>query len=378
MKKIFGDSLFLHYICSILCKRITNTAFLSHTPMTRRINKWLLFCLLILCSTRQLATAQNIEKEKIHFAYDVDLYNFFDNREVHSPYQQSQTLFGSRLEAEVGLQFEANTIMVGAMGVKDYGESGIRHKDLMFYYRYEEGHFSGDFGAFPRRHLKRELPDIFIYDSIRYYSPTLHGALIQYTSENGYAEFYCNWFSKQGVNVREIFELVSDGRFGKKGYYAGWNVQLTHFSVPRPSNGLYVYDKLMINPHIDIEKDEFGWLDAFGFEGGLMLSLNRDRKDMVWKTPMGFLGEVKLRKWRFELRDQIYAGNPQFSDYEIYGAQLHRGDPYYRSSLYNRTDVRFYLLNRTQVQCFVGASFHYTERFLDSSQQVVLRVYPKF
>ena len=107
----------------------------------------------------------------------------------------------------------------------------------------------------------------------------------------------------------------------------------------------------------------------------LMLSLNRDRNDMVWKSPMGFLGEAMLRMGRFELRDRIYAGNPQFSDYEIYGAELHRGDPYYRSSLYNRTDIRYYLLNRLNVQCYIGASFHYTEGALDNSQQVVLRVF---
>ena len=93
---------------------------------------------------------------------------------------------------------------------------------------------------------------------------------------------------------------------------------------------------------------------------------------------MGFLGDVKLRKWRFELRDRLYAGNPQLSDYKTYGAQLHRGDPYYRSSLYNRTDISFHLLNRTNVTCYIGASFHYTEKSLDNSQQIILRFFPRF
>lgn len=334
--------------------------------------------LCLLCSAWQTAVAQNTDKEKISLAYDIDNLNFFDNREVHSPYQCSQTLFGSRLGAEIGIQFDANTIMVGVMGVKDFGHSGLTQKDLTFYYHYEEGHFSGAFGAFPRKRLKQELPDIFIYDSIRYYSPTFHGALIQYTSSHGYAEFYCNWLNRQGVDEREIFELVTDGRFGYKGYYMGWNIQLTHFSVPRPSNGLHVYDKLMINPHLGVEKSGLSWCDALSLEAGLMLSLNRDRKDMLWKSPMGFLGDIKLRKWRFELHNCLYAGNPQFSDYEIHGSQLHRGDPYFRSSLYNRTDIRFYLLNRVNVQCYIGASFHYTEGALDNSQQIILRVHPWF
>ena len=345
--------------------------------MIERLKIKILALLCIACSIGQRAIAHENtapDKEEVQIVYHVDNFNFFDNREVRSPYQRSQTLFGSRLGAEVGIQFDANTIMIGAMGVKDFGQSGITHKDLTFYYHYEEGHYAGAFGAFPRSKLKRDLPDIFVYDSIRYYSPTLHGALIQYTSRYGYAEFYCNWLNKQGVGEREIFELVTDGRFGHKGYYAGWNVQLLHFSVPRPANGLKVYDKLMLNPHIGFERSGMEHIDAFSIEGGLMLSLNRDRNDMIWKSPMGFLGEAMLRKGRFELRDRIYAGNPQFSDYEIYGAELHRGDPYYRSSLYNRTDIRYYLLNRTNAQCYIGASFHLTEGALDNSQQVMLRV----
>lgn len=345
--KIFRSSLFLILLC------IGQTAMAQTQPL------------------------QEIVGEKTSITYNIDNLNFFDNREIHSPYQISQTLFGSRLGGEVGIQFDANTIMIGAMAVKDFGQSGIAKKELTFYYHYEEGHFAGAFGSFPRKRLKRELPDIFVYDSIRYYTPTLHGALIQYTNQYGYAEFYCNWLNKQGAGEREIFELVSDGRFGRKGYYAGWNIQLTHFSVPRPAKGAKVYDKLMINPHIGIERSGLAWSDAFSLEVGLMLSLNRDRKDMLWKSPVGFLGEAKFRKWRFEISDRIYAGNPQFSDYEIYGAQLHRGDPYYRSSLYNRTDIRFYLLNKIHVQCYAGASLHYTEGALDNSQQVVLRIYPR-
>ena len=316
------------------------------------------------------------EESHPHFVYDIDNLNFFDNREVRSPYQRSQTLFASRLSAEVGLQFDASTIRIGATGIKDFGQHGMTHHDLTLYYHYAEGHFSGAFGAFPRKQLKRELPDIFVYDSLRYYNPTLHGALIQYTTRHGYAEFYCNWLNKQGVGEREIFELVTDGRFGYHGYYLGWNVQLLHFSVPRPSAGLKVYDKLMLNPHLGFERSHLGWIDALSLEGGLMLSLNRDRTHMQWQSPMGFLGEVMMRKGRFELRDRLYAGHPQFTDYEHYGNQLHRGDPYYRSSVYNRTDVRFYMLNRPNVQCYIGASFHCTEGSLDNSQQVVLRFYP--
>lgn len=317
------------------------------------------------------------EEKKADIVLDVANYNFFDNREVNSPYQRSQTLFGSQLAGEIGLQFGANQIMIGGLGIKNFGEKGLAETAFTFYYHYEQGHFSGAFGAFPRERLKSELPDIFLYDSIRYYSPNLSGALIQYTGRNGYAELYCNWRNKQGPHEREIFEIVSDGRFNKKEFYAGWNFQLTHFSVPEESENIYVYDKLMINPYIGVESNRVGWLDALTLNTGMMLSCNRDRKDMKWKVPVGFLGDIKLRKWRFELRDRLYAGKKQFSDYDTYGMSLHQGDPYYRSNFYNRTDVIFYLLNKSYIQCHITASVHYTEKKIDNSQLIILRIYPE-
>ena len=322
--------------------------------------------------------AQDTTNNKVDFIVDIRNYNFFDNREVNSPYQKSQTLFGSYLGADLGLKYGNNSVSVGVNLIKDFGTSGLSKNDLTLYYNYDNGRFSGAFGSFPRSVLRRELPDIFIYDSLRYYSPLLHGALIEYSCEYGYIEAYCNWINKQSKEQREIFEIVIDGRLGHKGYYGGLNMQLLHFSVPRPSNGLCVYDKVMINPHIVFEREKIWWFDNFAIEAGLMLSLNRDRKDMVWKTPVGFLGDVRFRKWRFELRNRLYVGNPQFSDYGLYGSQLHRGDPYYRSSMYNRTDASFYLLNKNIVRCYVNASFHYTEHKLDYSQQVILCIYPNF
>ena len=345
----------------------------------RRYAILLLFCLMrasALYAQYSTHTMQQSATDKATLVWGVNSYNFFDNREVRTPYQRSQTLFGSRLGVEAGVQFGPNAIIAGGQAIKDFGASGIAGGDFTFYYHYEQGHISGAFGSFPRERLRRELPDVFVYDSIRYYTPVLHGALIQYTGKHGYAEFYCNWLNKQGVGEREIFELVTDGRFGHKGYYVGWNVQLTHFSVPRPANGLQVYDKLMANPHIGYERSQLRWADALSLEAGLLLSLNRDRCDMLWHAPMGFLADVKLRKWRFELRDRLYAGNPQFTHYDLYGAQLHRGDPYYRSPLYNRTDITFYLLNRTGVQCYATASFHCTEGAIDNSQQLILRFFP--
>lgn len=348
------------YLCAMQ-KILTYKIYLKIICLTMVLGLW--------CPT---ATAQ--EEKKAKFVFGIDNFSFFDNREVSSPYQRSQTIFGSRLGGEVGLQFGANQILIGAMGIKDFGEKDWVKEAFTFYYHYEKGPFSGAFGLFPRQRLKAELPDIFIYDSLRYYSPTINGALIQYTAQNGYAEAYCNWLSKQGNNKREIFEVVSNGRFGHKGFYGGWNFQMLHYALPSNATNEHIYDKIMLNPHIGYETDKMNWLDALTVNVGAMMSFNRDRTDMKWKRPLGFMGEVKLKKWRFELHDLLYAGERQFSDYEKHGVDLHRGDPYFQSRVYNRTDLSFYLLNKHYIQCRATASVHFTEGEVDNSQQIILRI----
>ena len=81
-----------------------------------------------------------------------------------------------------------------------------------------------------------------------------------------------------------------------------------------------------------------------------------------------------MRKWRFELYDQLYTGGTQFADYSEHGSNLFRGDPYYRSKFYNRTDLTFYLLNKDYIQCRATASMHFTEGKIDNSQQIILRI----
>lgn len=335
------------------------------------------FCLKIICGallTLWSISAAGQEEKKAQVVFGVDYFSFFDNREVKSPYQKSQTIFGSRLVGEVGIQFGPNQIMVGGLGIKDFGEHDWVKSALTYYYHYEDGHFSGAFGLFPRQRLKGELPDIFIYDSLRYYSPTINGALIQYTNHHGYAEMYCNWISKQGYNKREVFEIVSDGRFGHKGFFGGWNFQLLHYALPSNTTNEHIYDKIMLNPFVGFETNRVEWLDALTLNAGAVLSFNRDRTDMVWRYPLGFMGEIKLRKWRFELHDQLYTGEHQYQGYEKHGSSLFRGDPYYRSNFYNRTNVTFYLLSKDYIQCRATASMHFTEGEIDNSQQIILNI----
>ena len=323
---------------------------------------------LLVCSCRAFA---------VPIVYHVENFGFFDNREVRSPYQHSQTMFGTRLGAELGVRRGPSRVYAGYAVVKEFGRKELANKEWTLYYHYREGGVSGAFGAFPRRLLLRELPEAFIDDSLRYYSPNLYGALIQHTGGNGFVELYCNWRGRQSYTQREIFDIVADGEYvipyTRSAISTGFNAQLTHFSVRKGKTPDNVYDKIMLNPYTRFTLSG-SFIDTYSFTTGALLSFNRDRTDNIWKTPAGFMGDASASKGWFTLANHLYVGSPQFSDYELYGAELHQGDAYYRSSFYDRVDASVSLLNRKNLHCSFTASFHFTEGVTDCSQMLYVHI----
>ena len=309
--------------------------------------------------------------------WHVENFGFFDNREVQSPYQHSQTLFGTRLGVELGVKRGPGSVFAGYAAVEEFGCRELAHKEWTMYCQYKQDGVTGAFGAFPRRLLHRDLPGAFLDDSIRYYTPNLYGALIQRTGEGGFAELYCNWRGRQSREQREIFEISADGEYAFLSalpcFRAGFNAQLTHFSVRKGKTSDKVYDKVMLNPYVSASAEP-GFFDACMLTAGALVSFNRDRTDKVWKTPVGFMGDVKLEKAWFGLANHLYAGRPQLSDYERYGAALHQGNAYYRSGFYDRLEASAYLLREKNFNCRLSAAFHFTEGYVDNTQTLFVHI----
>lgn len=309
--------------------------------------------------------------------WHVENFGFFDNREVQSPYQQSQTLFGTRLGVELGVRRGSSSVFAGYAVVEEFGCLELAHKEWTMYYQYKQDGATGAFGVFPRRLLHRELPEAFLDDSIRYYTPNLYGALIQRTGEDGFAELYCNWRGRQSYEQREIFEISADGEYflplALLDFRVGFNAQLTHFSVRKGKTPDKVYDKVMLNPYVSASAEPV-FFDACMLTAGALASFNRDRTDKVWKTPLGFMGDVMLEKAWFELANHLYVGMPQLSDYERYGMALHQGDAYYRSGFYDRVAASAYLLRKKNLTCCLSAAFHFTEGVVDNTQTLFVHI----
>ncbi len=189
------------------------------------------------------------------FVYDVDFLFYFDNREYHSDYSPSQTLIGTRLSPEIGVEFidkeQGQHRLMGGVHYWQPLSNNFRDAKLLptLYYQYKHKGFSLQFGMIPFNKMIAPLPYLIMSDSLRYTYPNIQGALLQYQSRLGYIEMQCDWRGLQSKTTREAFRLVIDGQFRYKMLYVGGLAMLNHlanFAPTEPKTG--VCDDFVLNP----------------------------------------------------------------------------------------------------------------------------------
>lgn len=336
------------------------------------------YILTILCILGLMATTVPSLAQK--FVYDLDFLFYFDNREYHSPYSDAQTLLGVRLSPEIGV---ALTDKSGGshriMGGVQYGQplsKNFRDAKLMptLYYQYEQKGFNLHFGAIPYRKLMRPLPEFYLSDSLSYAQPNLQGALIQYVGKRGFVELYCDWYGLQSRTTREAFQLMIDGEFRTKILYAGSYLSLSHLAnkaAPEPRLG--VSEKFSVNPIVGVNLSPITPLDSFTVQAGYLLAYNRERETHTEYTSHGFHADLYLQ-WRFlAIRNSFFYGENFMPFYSYLGAEFHRGNPFFQSELYNRTDLIVYLFRKEFVECRFAWNIHYIpDCKLGHQQQIIL------
>ncbi|MDD3404868.1 MAG: hypothetical protein PHH23_01180 [Paludibacteraceae bacterium] len=322
---------------------------------------------------------QNICAQK--FLYDVDFVTYFDNREYHSELQKSKTVFGMRLSPEIGIGLGdslggTHRVMAGASYIQPFGaywESARVYPTI--YYEYCQKGFTASLGAVPYSHMFHALPDYLMSDSMAYAYPNIQGALFQYVSKWGFAEFLCDWRGMESSDTREAFRLIVDGRFNYKWFLAGGYAQMNHLankSDDQPNLG--VCDDIYLNPFVGVDFSNKTPLDSLSFQVGYILGLQRDRKRELSYVPQGCKIDLFLR-WRFlGLQNSFYVGNNLMPLYAECGTLLNQGNPFYQAQVYNRTDVFIYIIRRSFVNCYFSWNFHYTQGDkLSHQQQLIVR-----
>lgn len=316
---------------------------------------------------------------KPRFLYNVDFSTYFDNREYRSPYQTPRTLFAFRLSPEIGVGLTdvhggSHRLMAGVHYTQPLGAGW---KQVRFsptaYYDYDYRGFSVALGAIPFTHRIEVLPDWLQYDSIAYARPNIQGALMSYSSRWGFAEFMCDWRGAQLPEQREMFRLVLNGEFRWKWLTAGGYFTLNHkanYAPPTPREG--VCDDIFIHPRVGVNLSGYVPLDSLALRTGYVVGIQNHRDAHLSQIPQGVLVELFLN-WRFlGLRNVFYYGGNMLPYYAEFGADLHQGDPFYQSGLYNRTDVFAYLYRNNFVNCCFSWNLHYDGHHLQHQQQLIV------
>lgn len=329
------------------------------------------FFLLLICPS--LLAAQEI-------VYKAEFLSYFDNREYNADIQQSQTLTGVRISPEIGLnwqedQAESHRLMVGLHFLQPMGapleESSLLPTAYYQYTRSDKG-LRMSLGAVPFSCLQADLPAVLMYDSLTYVYPNIQGGLFQYRGEHGFADFLCDWRGRQTEQRHEAFRLLLTGRYYHGCFFAGSTMQLNHLASKKTiKEG--VSDDLVLFPYAGIR---LPLLDSCSLQAGYIIEYEKNRRyDERPAFPQGFHVSLCARWKCLGMNNTFYAGDNLFPLYALKGNLLNQGDPFYQSSLYNRTDVFVYLIRNNIVNCLFSWNFHYTKTSgMDHQQQLIVRI----
>ena len=325
----------------------------------------------------------------------VDFDNRFDNREyAGNEFNVPQTLFSARLTPFVGIEWmEKNRLVVGVEMLRNFGQYNAPRdpflsdvKPLM-YYRFKTPNVQADAGIFDRGELMGDYSAAFFSDSTRFYHNRLSGFLGRYVSTERpgtYIELALDWEGMFSVESREMFRLLSAGRYTTRpGFYVGYALSLFHFAGSELNRN--VTDNLLLNPHLGWKFNAFF---DFDIRGGLLAAPQRGRSvDNHWRMPCGGQLDIAISRWGVKLENNLYLGQnlqplrgyiANAETGATYAAEgLYAGESFYATTkhIYNRTwigyDRRFF---HDTLHVEAGMVFHYDGTGMGTQQVVQLSV----
>jgi hypothetical protein len=318
----------------------------------------LCFILILSLTITGVSQAQDI-------LYKAGYFGFMDNREYFNPYVNDQTIFGSRINAEIGLAIEENKkVMAGFDYLYEFGSKGeLIAPDIILYYNSKTKYLDFYLGAFPRLNLLN-MPMALMIDTFQYYRPNMEGILLNYRGKNFRHNIWLDWQGRQSIDTRERFMLGFSGnaKIGMFTYQHHAIMSHVAHTLDAPpdqhleDNGAYaVLAGLDLTPVTG--------LDTLAFSTGYFGSYDRLRGVYEMQFSSGWLTELEFRYLGFGLRGTIYRGDSQ---------KILSGDGFYKSPKYSRADV-YYQVSRSHIQGVVQFSFHYLPDNVDFSMLLTVR-----
>lgn len=346
---------------------------------------WKKIVLLLACAAavRGGARAQNL-------LAGVGFDTRFDNREyTGNAFGESQTLFSARLTPYVGVAWAGkNRLVAGVDLLQNFGDKSKFLTDVkpVFHYRFETRNVQAYAGIFDRKALRGDYSRAFFSDSTAFYRNRMCGFLGRYVSSqraDTYVELALDWEGMYSPQSREMFRLVSAGRYvAEPGFYFGYALSLFHFAGRMGNKN--VTDNLLLNPYAGWKFEAFF---DFDIRAGFLAAPQRGRSvDNAWRTPCGGQLDIALGKWGLKLENNLYLGQnlQPLRNYVsdpaaglTYAQEgLYAGDSFYATTkhIYNRTWVgyeRSFFDGTLSVEA--GMAFHYDGAGTGTQQVVRLK-----
>jgi hypothetical protein len=341
-------------------------------------SKFYIATALLLCLTAPVTPAAPLD-------YRAAFDGVLDNREygaVGHPLND-ETFFFARGEAEIGFAADAeNKIRAGLMPTLRFGapDSAIRANALL-YFQHEGGKTRFRFGAFPRAGAL-DLPRWLFGDESAYARPYAHGAAVEAGSFWGVtAGAWVDWTGLRDTTVNEAFLFGYGLSCARGAFFARHDFMMYHFAMPlNPAPGAAVKDNGGVSAEAGAAWGKTAkYIDTLAASAGAIVSLDRDRADMLWHTPAGGFVCVFAGYGMLALRGFYYAGQAQRlawgADFFNYSGikSFGRGDALARFFNKNRGGRETPGKSGTNLSAELTASFYFLDGKIGTSQHFVLR-----
>lgn len=330
----------------------------------------------IWCSISLIIPLQNIFAQQISLG--ADAFGFFDNQEFKNPNRKSQTMDGFWINPNISVSWEQkHTLRFGYGARTNWGDKKtLQGGTITLYYQYTVPKGIFTIGSFPREALFTKFPTALICDSVRYYDPNMEGILLQCHSNKGYAEAFLDW---TGCRSREVNEQFMTGiaanlgmghtNIGIQGYY--YHYALTEGNVSKSD----VTDYAICNVYAGYDLSKFLSMDSATIQGGLLLGVERNRAEIKkWYITPGFLNEIAIMKGKLNIKNTFYYGKSQQVNGDAGNGKWYWNDACFRSSLYDRLDASWRIINSKNVRSYAGVVLHSDGHHIDMQQRLSVRI----
>jgi hypothetical protein len=285
------------------------------------------------------------------FDWKTGYLGFMDNREVDNTAFYGQTMFGSRLNGEIGVSPDStNRFAAGLDFLYEYGWQGpYKRPSLVLYYEGSFKNLNYSFGSF-NRYKKIDMPIALLNDTLNYYRPDIEGMFIEYKMPSFRQNIWIDWTGRKTSSTRESFIMGFSGYFEKGLFIYQHHLVMNHISLTEPMQaGTYVRDNFGATVKAGLNLSSLTALDSLVFIAGWIGSLDRQRHLYNFMYSKGFTCELEARYRHFGLHEMVCISN---------GLTILPGDAPYSAKYYNRADLYYQVIN-SYIDARIQFSYHH-------------------